>query len=95
MSKDLKQIIKIQEAIIKAKESEFLQVQKLFMHYLDKSIEGWNWYSRYWSHYNSLIKTIREYDDDVTIGEIKRKLGIKSAEDNEKQLKFDFGGENE
>lgn len=83
MSKDLIKIIKIQEAIIKAKESEFQQVQKLFMHYLDKSIEGWNWYSRYWSHYNSLIAAIKKCDDGVTIGEIKRKLNIKKGGSNE------------
>ena len=41
---DLKKIIKIQEKIIKAKESEFQQVHKLFIHYLDKSTEGWSWY---------------------------------------------------
>ena len=45
---DLKKIIKIQEKIIKAKENEHQLLFKLFKHYLDKSIEGWDWYARYW-----------------------------------------------
>tara|TARA_A100001515_G_C4532959_1_gene197530 strand:- start:624 stop:836 length:213 start_codon:yes stop_codon:yes gene_type:complete len=56
---DLKKIIKIQEKIIKAKESEFQQVHKLFIHYLDKSTEGWSWYGKYYHAYNDLIKNLR------------------------------------
>ena len=56
---DLKKIIKIQEKIIKAKESEFQQVHKLFIHYLDKSTEGWSWYGKYYHAYNNLIKNLR------------------------------------
>ena len=57
--KDYKKIIEIQERIIKATESERKQVHDLFMHYLDKSIEGWDWYARYWSEYKRLIKIIK------------------------------------
>jgi len=56
---DLKKIIKIQERIIKAKESEIKQVHKLFIHYLEKSTEGWSWYGKYYHAYNDLIKNLR------------------------------------
>ena len=61
---DLKKIILIQEKIIKAKESEIKQVHKLFLHYLDKSIEGWSWYGRYYHAYNDLIKNLRGGSDE-------------------------------
>tara|TARA_R100000329_G_C7478648_1_gene168603 strand:- start:124 stop:336 length:213 start_codon:yes stop_codon:yes gene_type:complete len=61
---DLKKIIKIQEKIIKAKESEFQQVHKLFIHYLDKSTEGWSWYGKYYHAYNDLIKNLRGVSDE-------------------------------
>ena len=35
-SKDYEKIISIQERIINVKESEFKQIEKLFLHYLDK-----------------------------------------------------------
>ena len=57
---DLKKIIKIQEKIIKAKENEFQMVHKLFMHYLDLSIEGWHWYGQYWIRNKKLNKEIKK-----------------------------------
>ena len=72
--KDYKKIIEIQERIIKATESERKQVHDLFMHYLDKSIEGWDWYARYWSEYKRLIKIIKHFDNDATVNDLKDKL---------------------
>jgi len=68
--------------IIKKISSERDQVEKLWHHYLDKSTEGWSWYAKYYHAYNNLIKKIREFDN------------AGSAE-NDKQLKFDFGGDDE
>ena len=60
--KSYEKIISIQERIIKIKENEHQMVFKLFQHYLDKSIEGWDWYARYWSDYNRLIKIIKHFE---------------------------------
>ena len=56
---DLKKIIQIQEKIIKIKESEFKLIEKLFLHYSEKSTEGWSWYGKYYHAYNDLIKNLR------------------------------------
>ena len=66
-SEDLEKIISIQERIIKAKEKEIQMVDKLFEHYFDKSVEGWNWYGRYWNEYKRLIKIIKYFDNDATV----------------------------
>jgi len=36
----------------------------LFIHYLDKSTEGWSWYGRYYHAYNDLIKNLRGGSDE-------------------------------
>ena len=76
---DLKKIIKIQEKIIKAKESEIKQVHKLFLHYLDKSIEGWSWYGQYYKAYN----------------ELKKKEEIKGKKYGARNFPVNIGGSNE
>ena len=73
-SEDLEKIISIQERIIKAKEKEIQMVDKLFEHYFDKSVEGWNWYGRYWNEYKRLIKIIKYFDNDATVDELKDTL---------------------
>ena len=89
---DLKKIILIQEKIIKAKESEIKQVHKLFLHYLDKSIEGWSWYGRYYNGYNNLVRWIRNLNNRTPINLPE---DAKNNPADDKQLKFDFGGDNE
>ena len=42
---DLKKIIKIQEQIIKKQENEHQMVHKLFIHYLNRSIEFFHKYN--------------------------------------------------
>ena len=73
-SEDLEKIISIQERIIKAKENEIQMVDKLFEHYFDKSVEGWNWYGRYWNEYKRLIKIIKYFDNNATVDELKDTL---------------------
>ena len=73
-SEDLEKIISIQERIIKAKENEIQMVDKLFEHYFDKSVEGWNWYGRYWNEYKRLIKLIKYFDNNATVDELKDTL---------------------
>ena len=54
-SKDYEKIISIQERIIKAKESEFKQIERLFLHYLDKyELYSW-WYSKYRLYYDAIV----------------------------------------
>ncbi len=72
--KDYEKIILIQERIINAKENNIKQVDKLFRHYLDKSVEGWNWYARYWNDYNRLIKIIKYYDNNASVDDLKQTL---------------------
>ena len=72
--KSYEKIISIQERIIKIKENEHQMVFKLFQHYLDKSIEGWDWYARYWSDYNRLIKIIKHFDNNATVDDLKLTL---------------------
>ena len=69
---DLKKIIKIQEKIIKAKENEHQLLFKLFKHYLDKSIEGWDWYARYWHEYRRIISVIKNYNDNKKVKTLKK-----------------------
>ena len=71
LNKDYEKIILIQEKIIKIKENEFKLIERLFNHYHDKSIEGWDWYARYWSEYRRIIKTIKEFDNNKTVKNLK------------------------
>ena len=75
--KDYEKIISIQERIIKATESERGQVHDLFLHYLDKSVEGWDWYARYWSEYRRLIKLIKHFDNKASVGDLKKTVSAK------------------
>ncbi len=82
---DLKQIIKIQEKIIKKQESERKQVHALWIHYTEKSIEGWSWYGKYYRAYKNLIETIREMKalDNEFLEELEQVLRIKNGGSNE------------
>ena len=71
-SKDYEKIISIQERIIQSKENEFKLLEKLFVHYFDKSVEGWNWYARYWNDYRRLIEIIKYYDNEATVDDLKQ-----------------------
>ena len=81
---DLKKIIKIQEKIIKAKEGERKQVHDLWCHYVEKSIEGWKWYGKYYHAYNNLVKTIREFDNAGSVDDLKQKLN------DDERAKYDY-----
>ena len=59
--KDYEKIISIQERIIKAKESEFKQIERLFLHYLDKyELYSW-WYSKYRLYYDAIVLVIKVF----------------------------------
>ncbi|MAL45642.1 hypothetical protein [Hyphomonas sp.] len=79
---DLKKIIKIQEKIIKAKEGERKQVHDLWIHYLEKSIEGWNWYGRYWLELKRLQKIINKMNKNAKVKTLIEKLNyVKGGSD--------------
>ena len=81
---DLKQIIKTQEKIIKKIESERDQVEKLWVHYVDKSIDGWSWYGKYYHAYNNLVRSIREFDNASSVDDLKQKLN------DDERAKYDY-----
>ena len=91
---DYKKIIQIQEKKIKKIESERDQVEKLFHYYNAKSIEGWSWYGRYYNGYNNLVRWIRNLEDRKPIN-LPEDDKINPAQGDDKQLKFDFGGDDE
>ena len=73
-SKDLEKIISIQERIIKAKEREFEQIEKLFLHYLDKyETYSW-WYSKYRLYYDAIVKVIKSTGDARLVYELKKQI---------------------
>ena len=72
--KDYKKIISIQERIIKAKEREFEQIEKLFLHYLDKyETYSW-WYSKYRLYYDAIVKVIKSTGDARLVYELKKQI---------------------
>ena len=73
-SKDLEKIISVQERIIKAKEREFEQIEKLFLHYLDKyETYSW-WYSKYRLYYDAIVKVIKSTGDARLVYELKKQI---------------------
>ena len=73
-SEDLEKIISIQERIIKAKEREFEQIEKLFLHYLDKyETYSW-WYSKYRLYYDAIVKVIKSTGDARLVYELKKQI---------------------
>ena len=72
--KDYEKIISIQERIIQAKEKEFLQIEKLFLHYLDKyETYSW-WYSKYRLYYDAIVKVIKSTSDGRLVYELKKQI---------------------
>jgi len=73
-TKDYEKIISIQERIIKAKEREFEQIEKLFLHYLDKyETYSW-WYSKYRLYYDAIVKVIKSTGDARLVYELKKQI---------------------
>ena len=73
-TKDYEKIISIQERIIKAKEREFEQIEKLFLHYLDKyETYSW-WYSKYRIYYDAIVKVIKSTGDARLVYELKKQI---------------------
>ena len=73
-SEDLEKIISIQERIIKAKEREFEQIEKLFLHYLDKyETYSW-WYSKYRLYYDAIVKVIKSTGDARLVYALKKQI---------------------
>ena len=105
---DLKKIIQIQEKIIKAKESELMQVNNLFEHYLDKSHEYAWWYTKYRYFCDAFIDLLKNKNGELYTSDRKNYLAqladdlqndLEDAavppDELEKQLSFRFGGDNE
>ena len=73
-SKDYEKIISIQERIIKTKESEIKQVQKLFVDYLDLyETYSW-WYTKYKLYYDAIVKVIKSTSDARLVYELKKSI---------------------
>ena len=73
-SKDYEKIISIQERIIKTKESELKQVEKLFVNYLDLyETYSW-WYTKYKLYYDSIVKVIKSTSDARLVYELKKSI---------------------
>ena len=73
-SKDYEKIISIQERIIKAKESEFKQIERLFLHYLDKyELYSW-WYSKYRLYYDAIVLVIKDFSNARLVYELKKSI---------------------
>ena len=73
-SKDYEKIISIQERIIKAKESEFKQIERLFLHYLDKyELYSW-WYSKYRLYYDAIVLVIKDFSNAKLVYELKKSI---------------------
>ena len=73
-SKDYEKIISIQERIINVKESEFKQIEKLFLHYLDKyETYAW-WYSKYKLYYDAIVKVIKSFSNARLVYELKKSI---------------------
>ena len=73
-TKDYEKIISIQERIIKAKEREFEQIEKLFLPYLDKyETYSW-WYSKYRLYYDAIVKVIKSTGDARLVYELKKQI---------------------
>ena len=73
-TKDYEKIISIQDRIIKAKEREFEQIEKLFLHYLDKyETYSW-WYSKYRLYYDAIVKVIKSTGDARLVYELKKQI---------------------
>lgn len=72
--KDYEKIISIQERIIKAKESEFKQIERLFLHYLDKyELYSW-WYSKYRLYYDAIVLVIKDFSNARLVYELKKSI---------------------
>ena len=72
--KDYEKIISIQERIINVKESEFKQIEKLFLHYLDKyETYSW-WYSKYKLYYDAIVKVIKSFSNARLVYELKKSI---------------------
>ena len=73
-SKDYEKIISIQERIIKAKESEFKQIERLFLHYLEKYELYSVWYSKYRLYYDSIVLVIKDFSNARLVYELKKSI---------------------
>ena len=72
--KDYEKIISIQERIIKAKESEFKQIERLFLNYLDKyELYSW-WYSKYRLYYDAIVLVIKDFSNARLVYELKKEI---------------------
>ncbi len=72
--KDYEKIISIQERIIKAKESEFKQIERLFLNYLDKyELYSW-WYSKYRLYYDAIVLVIKDFSNARLVYELKKSI---------------------
>ena len=72
--KDYEKIISIQERIIKAKESEFKQIERLFLNYLDKyELYSW-WYSKYRLYYDAIVLVIKYFSNARLVYELKKSI---------------------
>ena len=72
--KDYEKIISIQERNIKAKESEFKQIERLFLNYLDKyELYSW-WYSKYRLYYDAIVLVIKDFSNARLVYELKKSI---------------------